>query len=116
RWHAPLRKFWRHQVRVSVRHEDCRDHLANERTFLGYLRTSVTLSMIGILIAQLYRLSHDPSPNPLFGYYVLSKPLSVIFQCSALVTVLVGAFRYWRHQNAMVRGKAYIGGLEIMAV
>lgn len=89
--------------------------VANERTFLGYLRTSVILSMMGIFIAQLCRLSHSPSPDPVFGYFVVSKPLSAIFQGSALGTVLFGAFRYWRHQNAMLRGKACVGGWEMLA-
>ena len=26
-WHDFLRRFWRHQVRVTVPHVDCRDHL-----------------------------------------------------------------------------------------
>jgi hypothetical protein len=26
-WYDPVRKFWRHEVRISVPHEDCRDHL-----------------------------------------------------------------------------------------
>ena len=27
RWYDPIKKFWRHEVRISVPHEDCRDHL-----------------------------------------------------------------------------------------
>lgn len=26
-WYDPIRKFWRHQIRISVPHDDCRDHL-----------------------------------------------------------------------------------------
>ena len=26
-WYDPVKKFWRHSVRISVPHEDCRDHL-----------------------------------------------------------------------------------------
>lgn len=33
-----------------------RDHLALERTFLAWMRTSLTLVSIGIAIAQLFRL------------------------------------------------------------
>ena len=25
-WHEPLNKFWRHYVRISVPHDECRDH------------------------------------------------------------------------------------------
>ena len=90
------------------------DHaLANERTFLGYLRTSLALSIIGVMIAQLYRLEHSQDPDPIFGYYVLSKPLAAIFYCAALCVVLLGCLRFWRQQSAMAVGKAHAGGFEI---
>ena len=89
---------------------------ANERTFLGYLRTSVTLSMMGIITAQLYRLEHSPEPSKVFGYYVLSKPLAAIFQTSALFMILLGGIRFWRQQSAMAIGKVYAGGWEINVI
>jgi len=106
-------KFWRHQVSVTVPHVTCRDHLALERTFLGYLRTSLAMSMLGITVAQLFRLQHSPTPNADFGFYVLGKPLACICQGTAIYTLVIGAFRSWRSQNAMVRGKAITGGIEI---
>ncbi|KAF7195206.1 hypothetical protein HII31_03412 [Pseudocercospora fuligena] len=115
-WCGPLKKFWRHHVRIDVPHVDCRDHLANERTFLGYLRTSVPLSMLGTITAQLYRLQHSPTPNPVFGYFVLSKPISGILQCLALAMVLLGAIRYFRQQAAMARGMVHAGGWEILLI
>ena len=27
RWYDPIKRFWRHQIRISVPHVDCRDHL-----------------------------------------------------------------------------------------
>lgn len=26
-WYDPIKRVWRHEVRISVPHEDCRDHL-----------------------------------------------------------------------------------------
>ena len=26
-WYDPMKKFWRHHIRISVPHVDCRDHL-----------------------------------------------------------------------------------------
>ncbi|WPH01701.1 Hypothetical protein R9X50_00455300 [Acrodontium crateriforme] len=116
RWYDPIRRFWKHHVRISVPHVECRDHLANERTFLAYLRTSAALSMIGIFIAQLYRLHHSRNPDPKFGYFVISKPLAVIFQGSALVLILLGAIRFFRQQSAMARGKVHAGGWEVFVI
>lgn len=129
-WYGPFQRFWSHHIRVSVPHDACRDHLgapqdrivhclailtlsANERTYLGYLRSSLALSVLGVLIAQLYRLQHAPSPDPVFGYYVLGKPIAAILQASALIIVLVGAHRFWRQQSSMARGTVIVGGWEL---
>ncbi|KAI7152888.1 hypothetical protein KC349_g8711 [Hortaea werneckii] len=115
-WYAGLKKLWRHQISLSVPHADCRDHLANERTYLGYLRTSLALSMVGVAIAQLYRLKHSPSPNPVYGYYVLGKPVACVFHASALGVILVGAVRFFRQQSAMSIGKVHARGWEVLVI
>lgn len=72
------------------------------------------LSMIGVMIAQLYRLQHKPNPDDVFGYFVLSKPLSMVFQAAALVVSLMGGIRFFRQQSAMAVGKVHAGGWELM--
>ncbi|QSZ37464.1 hypothetical protein DSL72_008562 [Monilinia vaccinii-corymbosi] len=131
-----ISKFWRRQVSVTVDHAACRDHLdclywsaeiqgrtagysaavriSLERTFLAYLRTSLTFSMLGVLIAQLFRVQHAPKPNHLIGFYVLGKPLACLCQGAAIATLLIGVVRSWRHQNAIVRGKALAGGFDVI--
>ncbi|GAB1727625.1 hypothetical protein NU195Hw_g4700t1 [Hortaea werneckii] len=115
-WHAGIKRLWRHNIRLSVPHADCRDHLANERTYLGYLRTSLALSMVGVAISQLYRLQHPPSPNLVYGYYVLGKPIACIFHASALGVILVGAVRFFRQQSGMSIGKVHAGGWEVLVI
>lgn len=89
---------------------------ALERTFLGYLRTSLLLVMTGVLIAQLFRLQRTANPNPTLGFYVIGLPLSMTFIGMAILVLLVGAFRFWKLQNGLVRGKAYTGGWEVLLV
>lgn len=72
--------------------------------------------MFGILIAQLYRLQHRSTPDPVLGYYVLSKPISCIFQASALGMTLLGTIRFFRQQSAMSIGKVHAGGWEIYTI
>ncbi|OCK77088.1 hypothetical protein K432DRAFT_384972 [Lepidopterella palustris CBS 459.81] len=91
-------------------------HPALERTFLGYLRASLALAMMGVVIAQLFRLQHSVNPNLKVGYFVLGVPLAVSFIGSAIIVLLLGAFRFWRQQNALVRGKIYAGGWEITTI
>ena len=68
------------------------------------------------MIAQLYRLQHREDPDPDFGYYVLSKPLAVIFYSAALCVVLLGCVRFWRQQSAMAIGKTHAGGWELISI
>lgn len=70
--------------------------------------------MLGVIVAQLWRLQHSANPDPIFGYFALSKPLAVILQCSALGMAVLGSIRFWRQQSAMARGKVHAGGFEVL--
>ncbi|KAF2088104.1 hypothetical protein K490DRAFT_14760, partial [Saccharata proteae CBS 121410] len=108
-WHDGIRRWWARNIRVTVPAEARRDHL-------GYLRTSIALSMVGVIIAQLFRLQHSPTPDPVLGYYVLGIPLGACFIIAAILVAAIGAFRFWRQQNAMTRGKVLAGGWEIYCI
>ena len=72
--------------------------------------------MLGIAIAQFYRLEDHPSTISPFGYFVLARPLSLMLQGSALAIILLGSARFLRQQNAMAIGKVHAGGWEMFAV
>lgn len=84
-----------------------------ERTYLGYLRTSLGLAVLGVVVAQLFRLQHVANPNSKFGFYVLGKPIAGLFIATAILVILLGAFRFWRQQNAIVRNKIHAAGWEV---
>lgn len=90
--------------------------IALERTFLAYLRTSLALAMAGVLTAQLFHLQRSVNPNMTMGFFVLGIPLSATFIGFGIVVLLVGAYRFWLQQNAMVRGKIYAGGWDINCI
>ncbi|KAF2682535.1 hypothetical protein K458DRAFT_444171 [Lentithecium fluviatile CBS 122367] len=115
-WHDPVVKFWTTQVSITIEDGDPRDYLALERTFLAYLRTSLALAMTGIVVAQLFRLQHSINPNPELGFFVIGVPLAAVFIGSGMVILLIGAFRFWRQQQAMIRGKVYAGGWELSGI
>ena len=98
-------------MNAKVPPDACRDHLANERTFLGWVRTSISLAILGTVIAQLFRIQPSATPAP-FDFYRLGVPLASICHGSALLLVLVGAQRYRIQQNAMVVGRIKAGGWE----
>ena len=89
---------------------------ALERTFLSYLRTSLALSFSSVLIAQFFRLQHTESPDRVLGFFVLGIPLAGICAGAAIAVILLGLFRFWRQQNAILRGKVYAGGWEMNVI
>ena len=84
-----------------------RDHLALERTFLAWLRTSLAFASIGIAVTQLFRLNTTISkregltPAPPDNSYHLrqvGKPLGATFLGIAILVLLVGGRRYFESQ------------------
>ena len=67
-----------------------RDHLANERTFLAWVRTSIALLGFGVLIAKLRFLEIG-----LHGGR-LSTLLGLAFAVTGLLTLLFAAWHYAR--------------------
>jgi uncharacterized membrane protein YidH (DUF202 family) len=104
---------WAYGISLNARvpPQASRDHLANERTFLAWVRTSISLAIIGTVIAQLFRLQQSPDPQS-FGFYRLGIPLASICHGTALLMVIVGAQRFRMQQNAMINGKIKAGGWE----
>jgi len=86
---------------------------ALERTFLAYLRTSVMMATLGVLIAQLFTIQ---SSDPGFGYHALGQPMATVCLSSSIIILLLGCLRFWRWQAALVRGKSLCGGPEIVIV
>jgi putative membrane protein len=101
-----------------------RTHLANERTFLAWLRTGVTLIALGIAAAQF--LSHDTVPG-----VPLARVLATILIVTGVALVAVGAVRYstgreriergsfapaWRSVVAAAGVAALTGGLAVVFV
>ncbi|KAJ5161644.1 hypothetical protein N7492_007036 [Penicillium capsulatum] len=112
-----------------------RDHLALERTFLAWMRTSLAFASIGIAVTQLFRLntatattdansfdttSHPAAILPPFSAPIsnaasspqdtsrlrsMGKPLGSTFIGVAILILIVGFHRYFESQYWIVRGK-----------
>lgn len=72
--------------------------------------------MISVTVAQLFRLQGPAQSPKTLGYYLLGKPISGGLMVVAILVCLLGAYRFWRQQNAMLRGKVYAGGWEINTI
>ncbi|KAG5984236.1 hypothetical protein E4U55_005594 [Claviceps digitariae] len=101
-----------------------RDHLALERTFLAWLRTSLAFASIGIAVTQLFRLNTTLSDNHGHGHSHnatirrLGRPLGATFLGISILTLLLGARRYFVGQAWVIQGKfpASRGTVIIVAV
>ncbi|OAL39945.1 hypothetical protein AYO20_00858 [Fonsecaea nubica] len=116
--HEPQRRTWRHLFPGIFHHvplRAARDHLANERVFLGYIRTSSALANFAITILQLYRLKHDPVPAGKLSDYDLGIPLAVVTLVIGLAITLAGAWRFFACQRAMAQKKQIVtSGLVVL--
>ena len=72
--------------------------------------------MISVVIAQLFRLGHVQNPDKVFGFFVLGIPLACVCIGTAIVVVVLGSYRFWRQQNAILRGKVHAGGWELNTI
>lgn len=72
--------------------------------------------MLGVIIAQLMRLSHSTMPNPVLGFFVVSIPLSGLCLSMSLLILFIGFYRFIHGQKEMTRGHAVSGGWEMFVV
>lgn len=88
-----------------------RDHLANERVFLAYIRTSSALANFAVAILQLYRLNRSSAPAGKLSDFDLGVPLATTTLVIAIVLVITGAARFFVCEHAMIQKKVLGSGL-----
>lgn len=93
-----------------------RDHLASERTFLAWLRTSISLASIGVGLTQLLKLGEDSSNSP--NIICVGKAMGLCFIALAAVTLAIGGFRYFTVQHMLTQNKfpASVGGICVVSL
>lgn len=69
--------------------------------------------MQGVLIAQLFRLQRSVTEADRLGFHQVGIPLSVACHCVAVLVACIGAYRFWRQQNAISKGRVHAGGWEL---
>ncbi|CAJ2513695.1 Uu.00g018140.m01.CDS01 [Anthostomella pinea] len=83
---------------------DARDHCANERTFLSYLRLSVYMAIIAIAIVLSFHLKSQPSAVELR----MAKPLGIVFWLLSVACLVAGFGNYIKTVNGYSRREAIV--------
>ncbi|KAK3294775.1 uncharacterized protein B0H64DRAFT_433867 [Chaetomium fimeti] len=83
---------------------DCRDHCANERTFLSYLRLSMYMSIVAVAIVLSFHLRKTASDIELR----MAKPLGAIFWVLSVSCLGVGIANYTKTVNKYSRRAAIV--------
>ncbi|KKA30235.1 hypothetical protein TD95_003746 [Thielaviopsis punctulata] len=85
-FHAPLLG----PLLVTNESSDARDHCANERTFLSYLKLSMYTTVVSVAIVLSFHLKSEPSELEL----KIATPLGAIFWALSFSVLLVGLANY----------------------
>lgn len=101
------------QVKLQNTASVARDHLANERTYLAWLRTSLTFSSAGIALTQLFRLVAENSEG--FTNRV-STVIGSLFVAMGITTMVMGCIRYFHVQEVLQQGEFPVSRIMIMFV
>lgn len=69
-----------------------RDHLANERTFLAWIRTGIAMMGFGYLVAK---IRIETAAIPVHQSIIRSSTLGVLFALAGIITVILSTWRYF---------------------
>ncbi|KAI0718207.1 hypothetical protein C8T65DRAFT_639371 [Cerioporus squamosus] len=100
RWRE-LMKEWGLLLTLENSGSVARDHLASERTFLAYARTSLTIASTGVALVQLFTLAASTLNSDVERF---ARPLGAVMIGLGLFTLVVGVARYFLIQHALIRG------------
>ncbi len=94
-----------------------RDHLANERTFLAWVRTAIALISFGVVIAKLRFLvaTMPAAPGRGAGTGAHSTELGLCFAGVGLATLAFAAAHYETTRRAIIAGDYQASGRIIGA-
>jgi putative membrane protein len=77
------------QKNIQVNDTEARDSLANERTFLAWVRTGFAIAALGIVLPRLNLTTNASSHAK-----GLTKALSLMYTFTGMLVIVLGMFRY----------------------
>ena len=85
-----------------------RDHLANERTLLAWVRTAIALMGLGFVVARFGLFLRELTAQTIrpveWGALNLSSPLGISMVAAGLLAMALATIRYLRARDQIERG------------
>lgn len=85
-----------------------REHLANERTLLAWIRTAIALMGLGFVVARFGLFLKEISAiggHPIETQTSYSGPIGIALVAAGLVAVAVSTFRFFQARRQIERGQ-----------
>jgi len=92
-----------------------REHLANERTFLAWTRTGISMMGFGVVIAKLRYLFPASALTPPVKGIIHASNVGLAFTIIGLLTVVLSAWRF-RVVREEIRAQQYRASSSIVVV
>jgi putative membrane protein len=91
------------------------DHLANERTYLAWLRTGMSMMGFGVVIAKLRYLFLAEALTPPTAGIVHASNIGLLFALIGLFIIMASGWRYIVVQN-QIRQRRYRSSKNIVVI
>ena len=113
-WSA--RSFWEKHIRITIHEEECRDHVALERTYLAYVRTASAYAQFGVTMAQLFRLNVNGEEQPTTITLRIGSALGATTEAIAILVILIGAGYFAKQQSGIMKGHILARGWDVPTI
>ncbi|KAK0495909.1 hypothetical protein EDD18DRAFT_1254026, partial [Armillaria luteobubalina] len=89
------------KVRLTLQNNGsvARDHLASERTFLTYVRTSLALASAGVALVQFFSITSNPGRIQIYA-----RPIGAATIVLAILLLVIAVIRFFSVQTYLTRG------------
>ena len=96
------------QPKTGTESTRAREHLANERTLLAWIRTAIALMGLGFVVARFGLYLREISAiggHPVQSESSYSGPIGIALVASGLLAVGISTFRFFQARDQIERGR-----------
>ena len=96
------------QPKTGGESTQAREHLANERTLLAWIRTAIALMGLGFVVARFGLFLREISAiggHPVQSESTYSGPIGIVLVASGLLAVAISTFRFFQARDQIKKGR-----------